>query len=140
MAKIYVANSWRNTRQQDVVSTLRATGHEVYDFKNPKEGDKGFHWNDLDVYWEDWTTKEYRNCLKHPIVEEEYKSNIDAMMWADVFVGVQPFGRSASLEMGWAAGMSKKTILLLDRDEPEMMVKMVDHICVSINEVIRLID
>jgi hypothetical protein len=31
--KIYVASSWRNERQQDVVKTLRAANHEVYDFR-----------------------------------------------------------------------------------------------------------
>lgn len=41
--KIYVASSWRNNRQPDVVKFLRDLGHEVYDFKNPKPGDDGFH-------------------------------------------------------------------------------------------------
>ena len=35
MAKIYVASSWRNSYQQDVVSFLRNEGHEVYDFTHP---------------------------------------------------------------------------------------------------------
>lgn len=30
MAKIYVASSWRNVFQQDVVDILRDLGHEVY--------------------------------------------------------------------------------------------------------------
>ena len=38
MAKIYVASSWRNVFQQDVVDILRDLGHEVYDFKNPPHG------------------------------------------------------------------------------------------------------
>lgn len=38
MAKIYVASSWRNVFQQDVVDILRNLGHEVYDFKNPHMG------------------------------------------------------------------------------------------------------
>lgn len=33
MAKIYVASSWRNVFQQDVVGILRDLGHEVYDFR-----------------------------------------------------------------------------------------------------------
>ena len=35
MAKIYVASSWRNSYQQDVVSFLRNEGHEVYDYTHP---------------------------------------------------------------------------------------------------------
>lgn len=38
MAKIYVASSWRNPFQQEVVNILRDLGHEVYDFKNPHMG------------------------------------------------------------------------------------------------------
>ena len=34
MAKNYVAISWRNSYQQDVVSFLRNEGHEVYDFNS----------------------------------------------------------------------------------------------------------
>jgi hypothetical protein len=36
--KIYVASSWRNGQQQDVVARLRAAGHEVYDFRAPDAG------------------------------------------------------------------------------------------------------
>ena len=48
MAKIYVASSWRNVFQQDVVDILRDLGHEVYDFKNPPHGNGGFQWSDID--------------------------------------------------------------------------------------------
>lgn len=137
--KIYVASSWRNEYQQTVVKILERAGHEVYDFKHPKEGDSGFHWSEIDAAWKNWTPKEYRDCLDHPIAEAGYKSDFDAMQWADVFIGVQPFGRSASLEMGWAAGNGKKTILLLDDGEPELMVKMLDHICCSMDEVLAAI-
>lgn len=37
MAKIYVASSWRNPYQPEVVAALRKTGYEVYDFRNPKD-------------------------------------------------------------------------------------------------------
>ena len=140
MAKIYVASSWRNQIQPSVVVALREAGHEVYDFKNPREGDKGFHWSEIDPEWKDWTPEKYRECLSHPIAESGYKSDFDAMEWADIFVGVQPFGRSASLEMGWAAGNGKKTILLLENGEPELMVKMLNHICCDISEVVEIIN
>ncbi len=38
MARIYVASSWRNDFQTEVVKRLRAEGHEVYDSKNPPKG------------------------------------------------------------------------------------------------------
>lgn len=47
MAKIYVASSWRNPYFADVVSCLRAAGHEVYDFRNPPHGGHGFKWAEI---------------------------------------------------------------------------------------------
>jgi hypothetical protein len=118
---------------------LRAAGHDVYDFRNPREDDSGFRWSDIDPDWKSWTPKKYRQRLDHPIVEAGYKSDFDAMTWAECFVGVQPFGRSASLEMGWSAGNGKKTVLLLENGEPELMVKMLDHICCDIGEVLEIV-
>lgn len=35
--RIYVASSWRNTHQPEVVAKLRELGHEVYDFREPED-------------------------------------------------------------------------------------------------------
>jgi hypothetical protein len=45
--KLYVASSWRNPLQPTIVHALRRSGHEVYDFRNPKEGDTGFGWQQV---------------------------------------------------------------------------------------------
>lgn len=134
--KIYVASSWRNEIQPSIVIALREAGHDVYDFRKPKEGDNGFHWSDIDPDWQQWTLLEYQEALKHPVAEQGFSSDFEAMKWANVFIGVQPFGRSASLEMGWAAGNNKKTILLLHDGEPELMVKMLDLVCCDMDEVL----
>ena len=140
MIKIYIASSWRNPYQQVVVETLRLNGHDVYDFRNPKDGDKGFHWSEIDRFWRLWSPYQYRDHLNHPLAESGFKLDYDAMVWADVFIGVQPFGISASLEMGWGVGNGKKTILLLDDGEPELMVKLIDHICCTIDEVLECLN
>ena len=140
MSKVYVASSWRNELQPGVVAALREAGHEVYDFRNPRDDDHGFHWSEIDGEWEMWSSERYRECLTHPLAESGFKSDMDAMKWADVFVGVQPFGRSASMEMGWAAGNGKRTILLLYDGEPELMVKMFDDICIGIEELLGKIE
>jgi hypothetical protein len=46
--RIYVASSWRNDVQPVAVEMFRQLGHEVYDFRNPRPGDNGFHWSDID--------------------------------------------------------------------------------------------
>lgn len=37
MTKIYVASSWHNQDQPQIVRFLRNLGHEVYDFRHPTE-------------------------------------------------------------------------------------------------------
>ncbi len=111
-------------------------GHEVYDFRNPKEANTGFQWSDIDPKWQAWSPRQYRNSLDHPIAEAGFQLDIDALLWCDAVVAVQPFGRSASLELGWAAGAGKFTVLLLSEGEPELMVKMCDRICLGLGEVL----
>lgn len=137
--KIYVAASWRTSRQPEVVESLRIAGHEVYDFRNPLEGNHGFHWSEIDPAWHSWTPEKYREALSHSLAKSGYRSDREAMAWADAFVGVHPFGRSASMEMGWAAGAGKLTVLLLAPGEPELMVKMFNHICISLDEVLAVL-
>lgn len=67
-------------------------------------------------------------------------SDMNAMKWADTFVLVLPCGRSAHLELGWACGQGKQTLILTrDGEEPELMAKMCDHICVSLDEVRQIL-
>lgn len=138
--KIYVASSWRNEYQSIVVSALRETGHDIYNFRNPIPGDYGFAWHEIDVMWQSWRNKEFRQALKHPRAIDGFNKDFTAMKWADVFVLVLPCGRSAHLELGWAIGMKKTSIVLLDDScEPELMYKLVDHLCVNLSEVIYVI-
>jgi hypothetical protein len=140
MSKIYVASSWRNQDQPHIVQILREHGHDVYDFRNPSSGYNGFHWSEIDPDWRKWTKYKYRENLNHHIAVYGYNQDMSAMMWADTFVGVQPFGRSASMEMGWASGQGKRTILLIANGEPELMVKMFDHLCCNLKEVLSVLN
>lgn len=137
MAKIYVASSWRNAQQPEVVATLRANGHEVYDFRNPPHGKGGFAWKEIDPNWQQWSASAYRAALKSPIAQAGFNSDFDGMKWADVCVLLLPCGRSAHLEAGWMAGAGKSTVVLTrDREEPELMALLCDRICISIDEVL----
>ena len=133
---IYVASSWRNERQQDVVAALRRAGYDVYDFKNPAPGDHGFAWSTIDPAWQSWSPVAFRDALKHPIAAAGFAKDMDALMSCDACVLVLPCGRSAHLELGWAAGAGKHTVVLLAPGEPELMLKMVDDICLDLDEVL----
>lgn len=115
MARIYVASSWRNPYQPEVVTALRKAGHEVYDFRNPKDNPGGFHWADVDENWQEWQPEEYIRNLTHPVAEKGFKADLDAMLWADTCVLVLPCGRSAHTEAGWFAGKGLKTIVYMPK-------------------------
>ena len=102
--KIYVASSWRNTFQPDVVAALREDGHEVYDFRYPAPGNKGFSWSEIDPHWKEWTPEQYREALSHPIAMAGYLLDSNALRTCDACVLVLPSGRSASWEFGYAMG------------------------------------
>lgn len=114
--KIYVASSWRNPWQPGVVKLLQKVGCEVYDFRNPRPGDKGFSWGNIASLWKDWSPQEYRKALHHPIAEAGFKSDMDALRWADACIMVLPCGNSANLECGWACGNGKRTAALFPFD------------------------
>jgi hypothetical protein len=140
--KIYVASSWRNSYQPEVVRTLREANHEAYDFKNPKEGDHGFHWKDVALEREEsgyCTGEALKQALAHPRAVEGFNSDFGAMKWADACVLVLPCGRSAHLEAGWMAGAGKLTLVYAPPGliEPELMYGLLDGLCVSIDEVLE---
>jgi hypothetical protein len=167
MSRIYVASSWRNETQPDVVKCLQLEGHDVYDFKNPAPGNHGFHWSEIDPDWKRWSCERFRSSIDHPIAVEGFASDMKALMSCEACVLVLPCGRSAHLELGWAVGAKKRTCILLQdsRDtrghsmsvracsvcgdldgchlpakpemEPELMYKMVDKLALSIVEVVE---
>lgn len=134
--KVYVASSWRNLYQPTVVESLRAAGHEVYDFRNPAPGKHGFSWREVAPTPPPWSAEVTRATLAHPRAEEGFALDIGVMTDCDAVVMVQPSGRSAALELGWCAGAGKLAIVLLvDDQEPELMLKVADFLCTSLDEV-----
>jgi hypothetical protein len=139
--KIYVASSWRCSRQPFVVDTLRDDGHEVYDFRAPKgPGSRGFSWHELDASIPpgpadlDLPAHQIRAMLAHPIADDGFESDMGALRTCDICVLVLPCGRSAHLEAGWAAGAGKLVAVLLDDGEPDLMWKMAAALCVTVDE------
>lgn len=138
--RIYVASSWRNPMQPDLVRYLRGDGHQVYDFRNPPNS-SGFRWQDIGLDPKDCTAEEYRTALAtHPRAAQGFMADFAAMRWADVGVLLLPAGRSAHLELGWMSGAGKRTFILThDGEEPELMALLADHICISIGELRELL-
>lgn len=135
--RIYVASSWRNKHQPNVVNALRKDGHEVYDFRNPWDTGAGFGWGEINANWKQWGTTEYLDALVHPKAERGFKSDFGAMKWAESCVMVMPCGRSAHLEAGYFVGARKPLVIFLPEvAEPELMYKMADFITTSEDELL----
>jgi hypothetical protein len=127
--KIYVASSWRNQAQPEVVRLLRKEGFEVYDFKDPTNDKGAFHWSDvMGPGYKDVTPEEFIEYLGHPRCEEGFRQDFDHMIWADACVLVLPAGRSANLEAGWFVGFGKPLIVLKDHGTPDLMYKMATRV------------
>ena len=136
--KIYVASSWRNEFYEDVVSSLRAAGHDVYDFRNPPSGDEGFKWSCVAEDYMDWAPQEYRKQLMHPKAVRQFDNDIRAMESCDVCVLVLPCGRSAHTEAGWFAGRGREVYVYIPiRQEPELMYKLFTGVCCTMDELLE---
>ena len=121
VVNIYVASSWRNQYQPEVVRFLRDMDCEVYDFRNPPNG-SDFGWEQINGDWKSWTTAQYREALKHPVAQAGYAADLGAVRDCDACLLVLPSGRSASWEFGYAMGQGEAGAgLQFEHQEPELM-------------------
>ena len=135
--KLYIASNWRNQYYPEVVRSLREAGFDVYDFRNPGEGEEPFKWSFVGDDWLEWSPTQYRDKLQHPRAVRQFGNDIRAMESCDACVLVLPCGRSAHTEAGWFAGRGKKVIVYIpERQEPELMYKLFDGVACSIEELI----
>ena len=140
MKTTYVASSWRNLHQPQVVNDIRNAGLPVYDFRNPTPGDDGFSWSSIDPNWQKWSTDEFKLGLKHPLAVDGLKRDIDALESTLALVLVLPCGRSAHLGAGYAVGMGIPVVAYLpEAQEPELMYAMFNLIASNMEELINFL-
>lgn len=136
---IYLASSWKNTYYPSVLAALRAAGHDVYDFRNPGAGTDGFKWSNLDPNWLEWSPEKYKHQLmENPLTEQQFGNDLRAIEACDCCVLLLPCGRSAHTEAGYFAGQGKPVYVLIpEKQEPELMYRLFDGVCTSIDELIE---
>jgi len=128
--QLYIASSWRNRFQPALVTTIRNMGAlDVYDYREPSRGGRGFHWSDIDPDYEAWGGDEFVGALDHPIARDGFNVDMNALRACDACLLVLPSGRSAHLELGFCRGAGKPTAVYIPNyDVPELMYRMADHI------------
>lgn len=139
--KIYVASSWRNAYQPDVVRFLRSLGYDVYDFRHPDDDGVpgGFQWSQI-PNWQPWPPSAFRECLKEPIAAKGHDRDMEALRDADACVLVLPCNRSAHTEFGFHLGRIecgyrewKSAIVYyppgVEPQEPELMYRNAQICC-----------
>ena len=136
--QIYIASSWKN-KFIDMVyqSLIYHRRNNVYDFRYPSVGEKGFHWSDVDPNCDKWTPYDYKQNLNHPLAERQFKNDIEAMKACDACVLILPCGRSAHSEAGWFAGQGKPVYVFIPTEkdfEPELMYKLFRRVCTTLKE------
>jgi nucleoside 2-deoxyribosyltransferase len=135
MLKIYVASSWKNDFYPLVVEKLRAQGYEVYDFRAD-----GFGWHEIDENWRLWTPTQMLDAHQHPHAIRHYQQDLAALTGADVVVAVLPFGLSAGMELGYAVGAGKYTVVYAPAiREADLMLKMADATTTNFDEVLEFL-
>jgi hypothetical protein len=135
--RIYVASSWRTDIQPEVVKALREEGHDVYDFRNPAPGNHGFSWAQVGLPTGPQSALQLRDILQDDRCVKGFELDMKALRACEACVLLQPSGRSAHLELGWAAGAGKLTIVYLrDGEQPDLMYRMCDALVTSTPELL----
>jgi hypothetical protein len=135
---LYVASSWRNQHYPLVLKMVRGAGaaagadepdYGVYDFR---AANGGFSWREVDEDWQAWSLNAYRAALTHPAAERGWANDKGALDAATALLLVGPCGRSAHLELGYAAGRGIPTAIYLpEQQEPELMYRLADEILID---------
>lgn len=78
--------------------------------------------------------------LAHPIAVDGFHHDYSALLNASACLMVMPCGRSAHLELGYAIGTRKPSVVLLDQEsEAELMWKLADLVTVSLDEAVEFL-
>ena len=127
MSRIYIASSWKNKFQQQLVEELRKRGHKVYDFKHPNGR------NDVPV----WESVSVTQNLRSAYVEK-----CAAMQDADTCILLLPAGRSSHIEAGHMNGMGKRVFVMDTSKEvtPELMYLALDDYFFDFEELYQAVD
>lgn len=112
--RIYLVGSLRNPRVPLIAEALRADGHDVYDDWYGAGDEADDKWQ----AYENGRKRSYRDALAGEAAQHIFKFDLRLISAADAVILVLPAGKSGHLEFGYARGIGKAAVILLD-GEPE---------------------
>lgn len=127
---VYLIGALKNDRVPEVGGILRAQGFDVMDeWFTP-----GRH---ADTNWQKYERqrgRSYAEALKGRAATNIFLFDRAYLDLSDVAILIMPAGKSAMLELGYAKGRGKRTIIYLDGQEPErydIMPKFADKVVLT---------
>lgn len=111
--RIYLIGSLRNPEIPHLANRIRELGFDVFDdwfAAGPKADDC---WREYEQIRGRTFTQALGGRAAHNVFQFD-RANLEA---ADIVVLALPAGKSGHLELGWAAGQSKPTFVLLDNPD-----------------------
>ncbi len=111
---IYLIGSLRNPRVPLVAEQLRDMGHKVFDDWYGAGDEADDKWQ----AYENGRKRSYRDALAGEAAQHIFKFDLRLITASDAVILVLPAGKSGHLEFGYARGIGKAAVILLD-GEPE---------------------
>lgn len=130
--RVYVASSWKQKAAALLLAgILRNDGHEVDCFCDPSTG-RFIAWPDPGKYAE----HDVKTFMGLMIVKAAFCEDKKWLDWADAVVLLNPCGRSAHLEAGYAKGQGKQLYIIgpCRPGEHEVMYGFADGIFFGVEE------
>lgn len=107
--KVYIGGALANPEIVRLTRTLLENGYNAFsEWYTPGK--------EADVLWRDYELAlgfDYRTALARPSAQNTFRFDRDNIESSDVFVMLLPCGKSAHLELGYAAGRGIDTIIYM---------------------------
>lgn len=133
---IYLVGALKNPRVPEIAIELRKEGFDVMDewFTPGKHADENWQ------AYEKLRGRTYQEALRGRAATNIFLFDKSYLDLSDIVIVVAPAGKSAMLELGYAAGRGKRTYLLLDGADPEryeVMPNFASKVFFSLDELIK---
>lgn len=135
MTSFYLIGSLRNPVVPEVANTLEKLGFEVF-------ADWFAAGEIADDSWQAYETargRTYLEALKGYAANHVFQFDLHHLHRCDGAILVYPAGKSAHLELGYMAGLGKKTYILLDKypDRWDVMLRFSDGVFIDLESLIK---